>query len=282
MSSSRRTPDLASAGSATGTLRVARSDAPPKHETWRTRRDRPAPQRPLDRATGAVALFEERVRERERIARELHDTLLQGAQALVIVIDTLLVRMPHGDPLRDALSTTLRRAETLMSQGRDRIQNLRASSNVDVGLPQHLADAWRDLGGQTDFRIVVEGQSRELDPSAGDEIALIGREAMTNALRHSKARAIEAQIVFEDDQLRLSVRDDGVGIGEEILATGALEGHWGLSGMRERSRNIHAELVISSTPGAGTQVRLAVPATSAYRATEGSTPRATRIRRRTR
>jgi len=216
------------------------------------------------RMASIEARFEERLRERERIARELHDTLLQGAQSLIIVVNTLLARMQPGDPMRDMLANTLRRAETLMTQGRDRIRNLRDASRASVNLPQYLADAWRDLGGQKDFRIVVEGRSRELDPVAGDEIALISREALTNALYHSKAKAIEAQINFEEDVLRLYVRDNGVGLAKDILDASSLAGHWGLSGMRERSQNIRGDLVISSASGVGTQIELAVPASSAY------------------
>ena len=212
-----------------------------------------------------TARFEERVRERERIARELHDTLLQGAQALILSVQALSTRVRPDDPMHVMLTDTLRRADAVMTQGRDRIQNLRAATGANVDLARFLADAWRDLGGESELRILIEGRSRELEVIAADEISLIAREALTNALRHSKANLIEAQIVFGDDKLRLCVRDDGVGLGKEVLGTGSLAGHWGLSGMRERARRIFASLAIWSAPGAGTEVELIVPAASAYR-----------------
>lgn len=214
---------------------------------------------------GMTARFEERVRERERIARELHDTLLQGTQALLLAVHALLTRLRPDDPMRGMLTDTLRRADAVMTQGRDRIQNLRAATGATVDLAQSLADAWRDLGGESELRILVEGPSRELEPDAGDEISLIGREALTNALRHSKAKAIEAQIVFGHDKLRLCVRDDGLGFSKEALGAGSLAGHWGLSGMRERAQRIFASLAIWSAPGAGTEIELTVPGASAYR-----------------
>lgn len=259
-----RTVFALSPGSARRPRHSPRRRSLSEHEDWQPLSDDPEPHCEAGKALTLDARLEERLRERERIARELHDTLLQGAQALIIVVNTWLVRMQPGDPMRDLLTDTLRRAETLMTQGRDRIQNLRDASSAAVNLPQYLADAWRDLGGKKEFRIVVEGRSRELDPVAGDEIALIAREALTNALYHSKAKAVEAQITFDDDVLKLCVCDDGVGLGDEILRAGSLTGHWGLSGIRERSLNILANLIISSDPGVGTRIELAVPASSAY------------------
>lgn len=220
--------------------------------------------RALERRNMA-ARFEERVRERERIARELHDTLLQGTQALLLSVQGLSTRLRQDDPMHGRLTDALRRAEAVMTQGRDRIQNLRATPDIAVDLVESLANAWRDLGKESELRILVEGRARELQPEAGDEIALIGREALTNALRHSKAQVIEAQIVFGDDKLCLYVRDDGVGLRKESVGADSLAGHWGLSGMRERARMISARLAIWSAPGAGTEIELTVPAASAYR-----------------
>lgn len=212
-----------------------------------------------------TARFEERVRERERIARELHDTLLQGTQALILSVQAVSTCLRPDDPMRGMLTDALRRADAVMTQVRDRIQNLRAAKGVAVDLAEALANAWQDLGGECELRIVVEGSSRELEADAGDEISLIGREALTNALRHSKAKVIEAQIVFCDDKLRLCVRDDGVGLDKEVLGAGSPAGHWGLSGMRERAQRLSGTLVIWSAPGAGTEIELTVPAASAYR-----------------
>ena len=208
--------------------------------------------------------FEERTRERERIARELHDTVLQGTQALLLAVHALVAGIRPDDPMRRKLTETLTRADDLITQGRDRIQNLRATERGDVDLAQSLANAWRDLGGERRFSILVEGPSRGLLPDAGDEIALIAREALSNALRHSKANAIEAQIVFGEDMLRLRVRDDGVGFADRIPGAKSSADRWGLLGMRERAGRIGSRLTIWSSPGAGTEIELMVPARCAY------------------
>ncbi len=210
------------------------------------------------------ALFEERRRERERIARELHDTVLQGTQALLLSVQAIARRTAPDDPARALLDDALRRADDMMREGRDRIQNLRTTA-AGVGLAQSLALAWKDLAGHTGFRILVEGAPRDLDPAVGDEIALIGREALSNALRHSRARLIEAQIVYDQDRLLLRIRDDGVGIGQCALGNGARSAHWGIEGMRERALCIQGRLGIWSAPGAGTEIELSVPAGWAYR-----------------
>jgi signal transduction histidine kinase len=213
--------------------------------------------------------FEERLRERERIARELHDTLLQGTQSLILSMQALQSRTPPEDPLHDALARSLRRAQGLMTEGLERIQNLRQGGDASVDLAQSLATAWRELAGGTGFSIVVEGAPRAIEPGIADEIALIGREALNNALRHASARLIEVQIVHAPDHLLLRVRDDGMGMGTGELRARASPGHWGLQGMRERAQCIRGRLDIWSAPGAGTEIELAVPAAVAYRAGGG-------------
>lgn len=211
-----------------------------------------------------AARLEERVRERERIARELHDTLLQGTQALLMSVQGLAHGLRPEDPMHGMLTDALQRADAVMKQGLERIQNLRATTGAAVDLAQSLVNAWRDLGGDGALCVLVEGPTRELEAYAADEILLIAREALNNALRHSKARLIEAQIVFGDEQLRLSVRDDGLGFCRQVLRTGSPSGHWGLQGMRERAERLSAELAIWSAPGAGTEIALTVPAAFAY------------------
>lgn len=210
--------------------------------------------------------FEERLRERERIARELHDTLLQGAQALLLSLQAIAARTRPDDPMRVALTEALRRADEVLAEARDRIQDLRGSASRVVDLAESLATAWRDLAGEKQFRMDVEGSPRALNPGVGDEIAGVGREALTNALRHSGAGVIEVQVVFEEERLRLFVRDDGVGFAAGNSSGGTQAGHWGLLGMRERARLMGAQLEIWSARGAGTEIALSVPAASAYRA----------------
>lgn len=214
---------------------------------------------------GMAARLEERMRERERIARELHDTLLQGTQALLMSVHALSSRIPAEDPMHQMLSATLERANAVMAAGRDRIHSLRAAMNSAIDLPKGLASAWQELGGSGELRVRVDGAHRLLKPDTGDEILLIAREALANAHRHACAKAIDAHIVFSSDRLRLSVRDDGIGLRREVIGTGSRKRHWGIAGMHERAERIFANLEIRSAPGAGTVVVLVVPAACAYR-----------------
>lgn len=208
------------------------------------------------------ARLDERHRERERIARELHDTLLQGVQGLILRFQAIANKVPRSEPLRDALETTLDRAEALVVEARDRVQDLRAGIGAD---PLDLPDAFARTGAEfaeaypAEFRVVVEGRLPELDSLRRDEIYRIGREALFNAFRHAQARHIEVEIVAERERLRLRVRDDGQGIAETILDAGGKAGHWGLSGMRERARGLGAQLNIWSRRGRGSEIELLLP-----------------------
>ncbi|MBN8738974.1 MAG: hypothetical protein BGP24_10570 [Lysobacterales bacterium 69-70] len=208
------------------------------------------------------ARLDERHRERERIARELHDTLLQGVQGLILRFQAIANKVPRTEPLRDALETTLDRAEALVVQARDRVQDLRAGLGADApSLPEALARTGAELAEAypAEFRVVVEGRLPVLDSLRRDEIFRIGREALYNAFRHARARHIEVEIVAERERLRLRVRDDGQGIAEDILDAGGKAGHWGLSGMRERALALGAQLNIWSRRGSGSEIELLLP-----------------------
>ena len=114
------------------------------------------------------------------------------------------------------------------------------------------------------YRVTVEGQPRPLHPLVRDEVYRIGREALVNAFRHSRAGNIEVELHYATDQLRILVRDDGCGIDPQVLDTGR-EGHWGLSGMRERAERIDAQVKVLSRPAGGTEVELRVPGSVAFR-----------------
>lgn len=210
--------------------------------------------------------FEERMAERERIARELHDTLLQGTQGLFLSVQAAANRMTEGDPTRILLNETLDRADRLMSEGRDRIQDLRIPADTAANLPESLAAVGEELA-QTHavkFSVNVEGFSCALSPDVRQEAYCIGREALLNAFRHSKANAIELQVIYDPSMLRVRVRDDGVGVDAGALESRVGNGRWGLRGMQERSKRIHSSLDMWSRPQAGTEVELQVPAATAY------------------
>ncbi|MBC7990421.1 MAG: hypothetical protein H7Y19_12680 [Luteimonas sp.] len=210
--------------------------------------------------------MEERMAERVRIARELHDTLLQGTQSLILTVQTAAGAIPEKDPIRQKLDLALDRADAVMAEGRDRIQDLRVTADAHTDLLASIADVGSVLasGTRTTFNVQVEGAPRELTHAVRSEAYRIGREALLNAFRHAEARAIEVQVIYGDQDFRLRVRDDGQGIGSAALEAGAKPGHWGLRGMRERAQTIGASIDVWTRPQAGTEIELIVPAKAAY------------------
>ena len=113
------------------------------------------------------------------------------------------------------------------------------------------------------FRVIVEGQQRPLNPLVRDEVYRIGREALVNAFRHARANTVEVELEYAAKHMRMLVRDDGVGIAPEVLKSGS-DGHWGLSGMRERADRIGARFKVFSRAAAGTEVELWIPSHIAW------------------
>lgn len=208
------------------------------------------------------ARLEERHRERERIARELHDTLLQGVQGLALRFQAIANGIPAEDLTRRAMEKALDRVDEVVEEARDRVSELRDTSSATA---MELPEAFAHLGGElsefnpVEFRVIVEGRLPKIDPLVRDEIYRIGREALVNAFHHAHANRIEVEICCDRDQLRLRFRDDGQGMSEDVQTSGSRAGHWGLSGMRERANGIGAELSIWSRPGLGTEVELRMP-----------------------
>ncbi|MBV9295843.1 MAG: hypothetical protein JO145_09735 [Acidobacteriaceae bacterium] len=213
--------------------------------------------------------LEERVNERTRIARELHDTLLQGFQGLMFRLQAVGDLLPQGKA-KDQLERALERGDQAIAEGRTAVYDLRSSSITT----NDLAEAVKSLGEElatTDsvsFRLVVEGVARDLHPIVRDEIYRIAREALRNAFSHADAHRVETEIAYTDRALRLRIRDDGKGIPPEFLEEGR-RGHYGLCGMRERARQIGGKLDIWSRPGAGAEIELSVANATAYRTPVG-------------
>ena len=173
--------------------------------------------------------------------------------------------------------TAIEQAAKAITEGRDAVQGLRAST-VERN---DLAVAIRTLGDElaTDatchqpptFSVAVEGETRDLHPIVRDEIYKIAAEALRNAFRHAQAGRVEVEIRYDDEEFRLRVRDDGKGIDPAVLADQGLEGHYGLRGMPERAALIGGKLAVWSEVGAGTEVELRIPASTVY-ATAGGAP----------
>jgi signal transduction histidine kinase len=209
--------------------------------------------------------YAERLAERTRIARELHDTLLQSFQGLMLRFQVVNEMMPSGEAKHE-LEQTLQRADQAIAEGRDAVRDLRSSTAIS----NDLADAVNALGDElatgdsASFRFVVEGPVRDLHPIVRDELYGITREALRNAFSHARAQHIEVEITYAERLFRLRIRDDGDGIAPGILEEGR-SGHYGLPGMRERAKKINARLRIWSAMGAGTEIDLSIAGSIAYR-----------------
>lgn len=214
-------------------------------------------------------MHHERHTERERIARELHDTLLQSVQGLLLRADVAASGLPADAPGRAALDHSIERANQMLEEGRDRITALRAP-RADGSLVETLAafadEHSRELTADEIpvLHLDTRGIVRELQPLAAEELLQLGTEALRNVYRHAHARNVSLRLEFQRRGLRLSIEDDGRGIPPEVLDAGGRDKHFGLVGMRERARRINAKLELSSN-ALGTRILLRVPARSAYR-----------------
>jgi len=216
--------------------------------------------------------LETRINERTRIARELHDTLLQSFHGLLFQFQAARNLLPQRtDEAMRSLDDAINEAETALTESRDAIQGLRSRPGATADLAQLLADANQHLAasdasdqGLPAFSLVEEGEHRLLSPKSGDEVCRIALEILRNAIRHAHATRIEAEIRYDELWLRLRIRDNGIGINPGVLKEGGRPGHWGLRGIRERAERIGATLDFWSESGAGTEVQLAVPAALAY------------------
>ncbi|GGA42031.1 sensor histidine kinase [Dyella nitratireducens] len=210
--------------------------------------------------------LEVRHAERERIARELHDTLLQGVQGLTLCMQAFADHIPKGDPFRAKVDQSLERAYELLVDGRDRVRDLRTRDHAAKDLAEAFTSLAEDFAEEwpARFQIACTGIQQGIIPVIREEIYLIGREALLNAFQHAMATQVDVAIAYDVKQLRVCIRDDGVGIDPQILDAGHRPGHWGLVGMRERAGAIGGRLLIRASAGAGTEIELVVPAGIAY------------------
>jgi signal transduction histidine kinase/ligand-binding sensor domain-containing protein len=221
--------------------------------------------------------LEARESERIRIARELHDTLLQNLNGLMVQFQAARNMLPRRpDQAAEVLDNALGATEYTVTQSRSAIQHLRSAMGSEVDLAQWLTatsqELARSLNANADapvFQLTVEGERKVLSPLPRDEVCLITREILRNALQHARASRIETEIRYDDGELRVRIRDDGKGIEPQVLQAGGKEGHWGLRGARERAQQIGARLDFWSEIGAGTEVELLVPAAIAYHNSKG-------------
>ena len=209
--------------------------------------------------------FEVQLAERERIARELHDTLLQGFQGLMLRFQSVVELLPRGDRARTSLEGVLERADDVLLDGRDRVRFLRDNMEP-VALPALLTALAEDIvAPPLTWDLDVEGVQRPVCAPVADEIAQIVREALANAVRHAGAERIGVAIRSGSDKLVITVTDDGLGLPSDVLEKGHRPGHYGLIGMRERAVTMGGTLAVRSDPKSGTEIRVTIPARIAYR-----------------
>jgi signal transduction histidine kinase len=209
--------------------------------------------------------FEERLGERMRVAQELHDTLLQGLLSVSMQLHVAVDQLPAESPARPGLDRVLQLMGQIIEEGRNTLRGLRASVGSAPDLASSLSNVPQEFGEESapDFRVIVVGPVLALRPGIRDEVYRIAREAVLNAYRHSQATQIEVELEYAPGQLRALVRDNGSGIDPQIVQSGR-DGHWGLSGMRERAELIGAKLRVWSRSGEGTEVELRVPSSIAF------------------
>jgi signal transduction histidine kinase len=215
---------------------------------------------PQELAREYFLLQEERRRERARIARELHDTLLQGLLSATMQLQVAEGWLPPDSPAKPVLSRVRSLMRQGIAEGRAALQGLRCAEAPSTTLEQSLSDFQEELApaDRARLRILKMGPPKPVDAAVLQQIYLIAREALLNALRHSDAKRIEVEIHYSPRKLRVTVRDNGTGIEPQLLHSGR-KAHWGLTGMRERAASIGAHLRIRTRRNAGTHVELSLP-----------------------
>jgi signal transduction histidine kinase len=215
--------------------------------------------------------LEDRMRERTRIARELHDSLLQGFQGTMFRLEAVRRLLPNRSEEAAAhLDIAIDRALAAINEGRRAVGELRVAGPAGSDLPKAIADLGSEFerihpqGAAPDFRVLVQGGANVLQPFVRDETYRIAREAVRNSFQHARADLVEVELGFADRRFTVRVRDNGVGLDPAVLEEGHRKGHWGLPGMRERALEFGGELEVWSQRNAGTEIELRIDARIAY------------------
>lgn len=214
--------------------------------------------------------FDERLSERTRMARELHDTFLQTVQGSKMVADDALDPGSDEIRMRQALEKLSRFLAQAVDEGRAALHSLRISTTEKNHLSEALQRATEDhqIASSMTVAFSVVGDARDLHPIVRDEVYRIGYEAIRNAAVHSRGSQLDIDLRYTND-LFLRIKDNGLGIDPAVSNQGKA-GHFGLQGMRERAARIHGKLSILSSANAGTEVTLVVPGKVIYRKTRPS------------
>jgi signal transduction histidine kinase len=214
--------------------------------------------------------LEERVNERTRIARDLHDTMLQTFQGLLLKFYGLSVMLADRPEAQQKLEGLLEQGQQAINEGREVVQGLRSSTVIANDLARAFTTFGEELAEKQDshnpvaFQVEVEGETRDLHPILRDEVYRIACEALRNAFQHSGAARIDVGIHYDDRQFWVRIRDNGKGIDQRVLDVGGRDGHYGLPGMHERAELAGGRLVVRSGVNSGTEAAITIPAARAY------------------
>ena len=215
---------------------------------------------------GIMSRAEERADERISIARDLHDTLLQGVQGLLLTFHAAAERVPDTHESKQALERALLIADKVILEGRNRVKGLRALDFVDGDLRSSIETLGEELNGfgQVAYSVNSSEPERALQKHVRNEVFLIARECITNAFRHANATRISIDLEYGNRLFCLTCTDNGSGFNAGTLKASERNGHWGMKGMTERAKKLGAKFDYRSAPGMGTVVRLALKAKRAY------------------
>ncbi|CAN5599262.1 sensor histidine kinase [soil metagenome] len=213
----------------------------------------------------ANALAEERLRERTRIAREVHDTLLQGFISSLMHLHVVDKQIASNSPLKSKFTFVLDGMERVIEEARLAVVGLRAPKSGHQGLESCIREFFLEIGDISEAALTLEstGTPRTLKREAFEDLCAISKEAILNAVRHADAKGVQVTIDWGWRGMKLEVSDNGRGMDTHTLANGVPQ-HWGLKSIRERSKQLKAKLTIRSHVGLGTAIRLGIPAKSAY------------------
>jgi signal transduction histidine kinase len=220
-------------------------------------------------ASAIHARFAATLAERTRIARELHDTLLQEFIGITLHLQGVRRMLPfHPDDAATALSNVLSRADTTLVEARNMVTDMRTGGTERQDLADALTEAARNavVGTTIVVQLRVCGEPRRLPRLLELTTLRIAREAVVNAVKHAAPRRVDIVLAYMRSDLRLRVRDDGCGLSPSEANVAPNNGHWGIVGMRERATSLGGALEIAGTLGRGTVVSLSLPTAGVHSA----------------
>ena len=222
--------------------------------------------------------FEERLKERTRIAQELHDSLIQDVMGISLQIEVTDELLPGNFPAKEPLTRALALCKSALDAGRRTLNDLRTGPLSADDLVKSFWQLAQEVtrNAVTKIDVTVEGRERPLNALPGNDMLQIGRQAITNALQHADAKRIHVLLTYDEQELRLRVEDNGRGMNEEVLKL-RRPGHYGVAGMHERAARLGANISLESRIGEGTEMNLSVPASVIYQGSSTDGVHASRI-----